>query len=184
MGRPLWRVLQRHVEAWRQIGASEYLCRSIEFGIYERPHQAFKQGQGVDLGDIPQTKEDLEFGKEDIKKGLSTGIYREVTPEHARRAREAGAVISSAFVVWQEKNGEPSGRFVVNLSMQSNHWSKGSVRMETLPEFAMSVQPEDHMISFDIEKGFRHLRLHPAMRDWLIFGYDGRYYQCVALPFG
>lgn len=184
MGRPLWRVLQRHVEAWRQMGASEYLCRSIQYGIYEQPHQAFRPGLGVELGDIPQTKEDLEIGKEDIRKGLSTGIYQEVTAEHARRAFKAGAVISSAFVVWQEKDGERSGRFVVNLSVQSKHWSKGSVRMETLSEFAMSVQPEDHMISFDIEKGFRHLRLHPAMRDWFIFRYDGRYYQCVALPFG
>ncbi len=49
--------------------------------------------------------------------------------------------------------------------------------METLSEFAMSVQPEDHMISFDIEKGFRHLRLHPAMRDWFLFRYNGKYYQ-------
>ena len=73
---------------------------------------------------------------------------------------------------------------MVNLSVQSNHWAKGSVRMETLSEFAMSVQPEDHMLSFDIEKRFRHLRLHPAMRDWFIFRYDGKYYQCVALPFG
>lgn len=184
MGRPLWRVLQTHVDAWRRMGASEFLCRSIQFGIYEQPHRAFKPGNGVELGDIPQTKEDLRFAKEDIKKGLASGIYQEVSQEHARRALEAGAVISSAFVVWQDKEGELSGRFVVNLSVQSEHWAKGSVRMETLAEFAMSVQPEDHMLSFDIEKGFRHLRLHPAMRDWFIFRYNGKYYQCVALPFG
>ncbi len=79
MGRPLWRVLQRHVKAWRRMGASDFLCRSIQYGIYERPDQAFKQGHGVELGDIPQTKEDLEFAKEDLKKGLATGIYQEVT---------------------------------------------------------------------------------------------------------
>lgn len=47
----------------------------------------------------------------------------------------------------------------------------------------MSVEEVDHMLSMYIEKGYRHLRLHPLMRDWLIFRYNGRYYQCVALPF-
>lgn len=184
MRRPLWRVLQTHVEAWRRMGASAYLCRNIQFGIYEQPLHPFVTGGGTELGDIPQTTEDLEFGTEDIRKGLESGIYHEVTPEHAQKARKAGAVISSAFVVWQEREGERAGRFVVNLSVQSKHWGKGSVRMETLGEFAMSVQPGDHMLSMDIQKGFRHLRLHPAMRDWFIFRYAGRYFHCVALPFG
>ena len=184
MGRPLWRVLQKHTEAWRRMGASAYMCRGIQFGIYEQPCRPFVPGQGVELGDIPQAMEDLEFGRADLEKGLRTGIYQEISQEQARRAKDSGAVISSAFVVWQEKDGERCGRFVINLSVQSAHWEKGSVRMETLTEFAMSVQPKDRMISMDIEKGYRHLRLHPSMRDWFIFRYDGRYYQCVALPFG
>ena len=49
-----------------------------------------------------------------------------------------------------------------------------TVRMETLPEFAMSIQERDHMLSMDIEKGFQHLRLHPIMRDWFIFRYAVR----------
>ena len=73
---------------------------------------------------------------------------------------------------------------MVNLSVQSKNWAKGSVLMEKLSEFAMSAQPEDQIISFDIEKGFRHLRLHPEMWDWFIFRYHGKYYMCVALPFG
>lgn len=36
----------------------------------------------------------------------------------------------------------------------------------------------------DIEKVYRHLRQKLAMRDWFLFKYDGRYYQCVSLPFG
>ena len=137
----------------------------------------------MEPGYIIQTKEDFEFGKEDIWKGLSTGIYQDVTPEHAYRALEAAALISSAFLVWKEKDSERLRQFVFNLSVQSNHLCKGSVHMETLSDFAMSVPPEDHMISFEIEKAFRHLRLYPAMRDWFIFQYDGRYYQCGALPF-
>ena len=56
--------------------------------------------------------------------------------------------------------------------------------MESILEFAMNIQEGDHMLSMDIESGYRHFRLHPAMRDWFIFRYEDRYYQCVALPFG
>ena len=78
MGRPLWRVLQTHVESWRRMGASAFLCRSIRFGVYDQPLRPFVNGQGVELGDIPQTTKDLEFAKEDIRKGLESGIYQEV----------------------------------------------------------------------------------------------------------
>lgn len=99
--------------------------------------------------------------------------------------RRKGSIISSAFVVWQEQeDGQQKGRFVVNLCKQSKHWKKGSVKMESLPEFAMSVQKGDHFISMDIKAGYRHFRLHPLMRDWFIFRYAGKYYRCLALPFG
>lgn len=73
---------------------------------------------------------------------------------------------------------------MVNLSKQYTHWSRGSVRMEMISEFAMSVRRGDHFLSMDIEKGYRHFRLHPRMRDWFLFHYSGRYFRCVALPFG
>ena len=76
------------------------------------------------------------------------------------------------------------GRFVVNLSKQSKCWKKGTVKMESLPEFAMEMQKEDQSIYMDIHKGYRNFRLHPFMRDWSVFPYAGKYYQCVAMPFG
>ena len=131
----------------------------------------------MELGDIPQAREYLEFAKEGIKNGTATGIYQEVSLEHARRALAARDVISSAFVVWKEKDFERSRWFVVELSVHSNHWAKGSERMETPAHFSMRLQPEDDMLSFDIEKGSCYLRLHPAMRDWFIFRYDEKNYQ-------
>ena len=166
------------------MGATARMCRSIQFGVYESPVRPFVEGQGVELGDIPQTDEDRQFALEDLRKGCEDGIYQEVSRKQAQAAMSQGAVISSAFVVWQEKEEERKGRLVVNLSLQSQHWTKDTVRMETLAEFAMQVQPGDHMLSMDVLKGFRHFRLHPDMRNWFIFRYTGRYFQCVALPFG
>jgi hypothetical protein len=62
---------------------------------------------------------------------------------------------------------------VVNLRRQSKHWPKGSVRMETLPEFSMQLVKGDRMISFDIRAGYRHFRLAPSIRDWFDFGARG-----------
>jgi Reverse transcriptase (RNA-dependent DNA polymerase) len=39
-------------------------------------------------------------------------------------------------------------------------------------------------VSFDIQAGYRHFRLAPHMRGWFFFRYDGRFYRCIALPFG
>jgi hypothetical protein len=50
---------------------------------------------------------------------------------------------------------------VVNLSKQSKHWPKGTVRMETLPEYALEMEHGDKMVSFDIQAGYRHFRLAP-----------------------
>lgn len=36
----------------------------------------------------------------------------------------------------------------------------------------------------DVVQGYRQFRLHTLMRDWFIFKYEERYYQCVTLPFG
>lgn len=166
------------------MGCSEFLCRAIQFGILEKPTIPFIHGEGVELSDIPQSPEDKAFAAADLAEGCHNGIYQEITPEHAKKAMAKGAVISSAFVVWQEVEDGAKGRFVVNLSKQSKHWPKGSVRMDSISEFALELQHGDHFLSMDLYKGYRHFRLAPAMRDWFIFRYEGRYYQCVALPFG
>ena len=94
-------------------------------------------------------------------------------------------MISSSFVVWQEDtDGNEKGRFIVNFSKQSKHWEKGSVRMETLPAYAIGLKRGDDMISFDVKSGYRHLRLAPCMTDWFLFQYDGKFYRCIPLPFG
>lgn len=48
----------------------------------------------------------------------------------------------------------------------------------------MNLQEGDYFFSVDIEKGYRHMRLHPNMRRWLILGNQKYYYQFVDLPFG
>ena len=75
MGLPLWHATQLCAEAWRRMGATARMCRSIQFGIYESHIRPFVEDQGVELGDIPQTVVDRQLGMEYIKKGCPEEIY-------------------------------------------------------------------------------------------------------------
>lgn len=141
------------------------------------PSIPFVPGEGGELPYIPQTKEDRLFASADLSEGCRTGIYRQVSHGHAKMALSKGAINSSAFVVWQEGDEGRKGRFVSNFCKQSKRWEKGSFRMESLAEFASDIQKGDHSLSMDVQKGYRHLRLHPDMREWFIFRLEGRYCQ-------
>jgi hypothetical protein len=134
---PRWLATQLRVESWRLLGASEILCRAVQFGIMEQPSIPLNSGEV--MNPIPQTPKDLAFGRKDLRAGCKGGIDEEVTTGEAERIRSTGAMISSIFVVWQDGPEGRKGRFVVNLSKQSKHWPKGSVRMETLPEYASEL---------------------------------------------
>jgi hypothetical protein len=118
------------------------------------------------MNPIPQTPEDLAFGRGDLRAGFQEGIYEEMTTGEAERIRSTDAMISSSSVVWQDGPEGQKGRFVVNLYKLSKHWPKGSVRMETLPEYALELERGEKMVSFDIQAGYRHFPLAPQMRDW------------------
>lgn len=182
-GRPLWLGASQRAGAWKELlGTSDYLVRHIRYGIRDLPIIPFTEGRI--LPPIPQTEADKEFASADLSKGLREGIYEEVSSEYAMEQVARGRLVSSSFVVWQGDGSERKGRFVVNLHLQSQHWKKGSIKMETLPSFALELEKDDFLFSFDIHAGYRHFYLHPQMRDYFLFHYGGRYYRCIALPFG
>ena len=56
--------------------------------------------------------------------------------------------------------------------------------METFPSFALELKRGDIVMPWDVKGGYRHMFLHPDMRDYFIFRYNGRYFRCIAPPFG
>ena len=184
MGGPLWQRTSRRVDAWRSLGASEFECRAVEYGIVDMPRVPFERGRLIPA--VPQSEEDRRFAEVELREGCraESGIYEEISKAEALRLVEDGKLLSSAFVVWQGEGSERKGRFVVNFAQQSKHWAKGTIRMETLPSFGLELLKGDRLMSWDIKSGYRHFRLHPCMRDLFCFHYGGRFYRCVALPFG
>jgi hypothetical protein len=120
----------------------------------------------------------MEFGRKDLRAGCAAGIYEEFGVE-VRDIILTGRMVSSAFTAWQGEVMERKGRFVINFVRQSRHWSKGSVKMETLPGFALNLLKGDFdcRMSWDVKSGYRHFYLHPRMRDNFLFRYGGRLYR-------
>lgn len=178
-----WRVTAKRADAWREeLSASEFVVRAIRFGIRDMPKIPFEAG--FVMSRIPQSEEDEEFAEEELRERVRRREVEEIGEEEAMRIVAEGKIVSSAFVVWQGEGGARKGRFVINLSIQSKHWPRGSVKMETVQGFAAQVERGDSLMSFDVQGGYRHFFLHPDMRDMFLFRYGGRFYRCIALPFG
>ena len=165
-----------------ELGALEYVVRSINNGIRDLPIIPFTEG--LELSEIPQTEEDKIFAREDMEMGCRNGIYEGISHREVQEKKVEGKMVPSAFVVWQGEGEEKKGRFVINFHKQSQHWSRGSVPLETLPSFVLELQQNDTLLSLEIKSGYPHFYLHPDMRDYFILRYEGRYYRCIALPFG
>jgi hypothetical protein len=66
-------------DRWAELGASGYEERAIRFGILDPPSVPFTAG--TILPYIPETEEDLEFGKADLSSGcvVRSGSRAELT---------------------------------------------------------------------------------------------------------
>ena len=104
--------------------------------------------------------------------------------EEAMRAAQRGRMVISASTSWQGEGKGRRGRYANRFKRQSRHWPKVSIKMETLKSFATQMQGGDTLMWWDIKSGYRHFYLHPRMREFFIFRYEGLFYRCIALPFG
>lgn len=141
------------------------------------------------LREVPQTEEERAYGLAEIEKGLKedSQLWEEMTQEEVARVELDGYMISSAFTHWEgmTEEGDRKGRFVQNFKVMSKWWeSSGGVRLDKPAEYALGLQKTDHFLGFDIKGGYRHFYLAPEMRDFFCFHYAGRFFRCIALPFG
>jgi hypothetical protein len=132
-GQPYWRRTALRADKWREMGATVYEGRAIRFGIFDLPSTPFTSEVILPA----ESREDLEFGKEYLAASCVAGIYEEVGLEEVREVIKTGRMVSSAFIVWQGDGTDRKGRFVINFARQSQHLPKGTVKMETLPAFAL-----------------------------------------------
>lgn len=109
-----------------------------------------------------------------------SNIYEESSASDVHRLHRQGYPVSNAFIVLQDYKR----RIMGNLVRQSTLLKDQPVCMETSEAFAFEIKKHDRLFSFNIAKGYHHLRIHPDIRNLFLFRLDGRYFRCVVLLFG
>ena len=182
---PFYRLVSKAAKVWETMtNISPEMLGVIKHGVRDMP---VNRVVGLpEMPPIPQDSRSTALGEEDLEKGLlpKNRFYRRMTEENMTRVRSEGRLISSAFTVWQEKDGNEEGRFVICLNKQSKFYRPRPTRLEGAAEVSSHIRRGDRMPSFDVKSGYQHLRLHPDMMDDFVFCHNGRYYQCLAMLFG
>lgn len=114
----------------RTHGSQTLGCRSIFAGPYgngmrDMPSVPFTER--TFLGEIPQTKEDLVFGRQDPWQGSRDGRVRKIENGIVREIVRSGKMISSAFFAWQGEDEDRKGRFVGQFKRQNKYWPIANV---------------------------------------------------------
>ena len=183
---PHWKRIAERASAWEEVlRAGSFVECSLRYGIWDPPDRPFRSGEGWVASDLGHTTEEREFAQEALRDGVNQRVFEQVTEQEARCiVNQLGCYVSNSFVVWQGDGDQRKGRLVLNFKEQSTHWRKGSVKMETLEQFAQDLTKGDYLLTMDIKSGYHHFRLHPRMRNWFLFRNGDRFYRCIALPFG
>ena len=184
--RPHYERVAALADGWREeLGIDDFTARILREGIRDPPQNP-EWGKG-EMPVIPQTQEEKEFGNEAVEKGLrnDSRAWEEITREQVTLLKKEGYGVASSFVHWEgvDEDGKKKGRFVQNLTDLTEWWEGKSVRMEKPAEFAAQVEEGDRFISFDVKSGYHHFFLHPSIRNFFLFHWEGRYFRCIALPF-
>ena len=90
--------------------------------------------------------------------------------------------MSNMFLV-PKKNG--GWRPILNLKrLNANYLSAPHFRMDTVSDVRLLIQKDDWAVSIDLKDAYQHISIVPRFRKYLRFGWKGKLYQFLVLPFG
>lgn len=70
-----------------------------------------------------------------------------------------------------------------NFHLQSKQWDLIPTKMERKEKFSSITMEGYRILSTDVRAGYKHFSLHPQIRDFFLFHYEGRLYRFLALQF-
>ena len=155
--------------AWEHIGAGDTVLNWIKYG-YRLPFvEQLKPFCHRPLKFSPQEVEALE----EIKNKLLAIGAVELTDD-------------TTFVSRSRLEPKKDGgfRLIVDLRHVNSHLVGQSCKYETLQDLQHIVQPQDWMISCDLENGYYHVGLHEQHRRFITTIINGTAVRFCALPFG
>lgn len=149
----------------------------MRYGIFDPPYLQVTPFQQISSRPPAWTSEEQEFAEGIISKRLEERVWKELSKEDALSL----PYISTEFIA-HVNNGKV--RAVAGLHHFSSHWHPQHKKVSTLESFAAQFMKRDRMIAFDLQVGYNHFRLHPAISVYFTVKFGTRYFQYIALPFG
>lgn len=164
---------RRAVKAWRALGASRWVIRTLCEGaqIPWRSAPSRHRARPFALAD-----KDVDFAREEIEKNLASGFWKEL---HGAEIDEA-VVIMNGFVTWSAGKQ----RFVLDCRHTNGFIEDRAFKYEGLLDLAPQLVPGDHLISWDIRKAYHHILLAEKDRPYFCFQCMGRVFMSLTMPFG
>lgn len=173
---PQKRVLQA-AASWASLGDT-YISRVVTEGLKLDWVEGFDPLNPVrsfsPRWEYPQDNQP-EAVKDIIAKWLKGGIITVIPPHHVKSC-------SSIFAIPKKESQE--WRLITNLKNLNEFIETTYFRLPTLKDIAPFIKPGMWGTKVDIKGAYNHWPIHPRDKPYLVFYYDGVYYQHETLPFG
>lgn len=124
----------------------------------------------------PQSPADLKFFSMTVDDWAHHAFVQELGPADAAAAKD----VAPTFVA----KGNSKDRLVVDLSRKNADMADRKFKYDSLARFTAQLQPNDNLISWDIQDAFFHVHLSPADQRRLAFRVGDRVFLPLVLPFG
>lgn len=124
----------------------------------------------------PQSPADLKFSSKTVDDWAHHAFVQELSPADAAAAKD----VAPTFVA----KGNSKDRLVVDLSRKNADMADRKFKYDSLARFTAQLQPNDNLISWDIQDAFFHVPLSPADQRRLAFRVGDRVFLPLVLPFG
>ena len=174
MTSPIGGCLARHLSAWEDLGAEDWILRVLRKG-YRIPFHSLPPLARVPLH-FTSYSTDSERGK--ALQGEVTALLHKCAVEYAP---STPGFYSRLFVVPKATRGF---RPVIDLSFLNRHVITTKFRMETVRTVLAAVRHHDWMVSVDLKDAYLQIPIHPQSRRFLRFSWEGQALQFRALCFG
>jgi hypothetical protein len=125
----------------------------------------------------PSQGKNNHFIDEEVEALLAKGAIEEVP-----LSPPSLSYISPIFLIPKKDGGM---RPIFNLKkLNAAHLDTPYFRIETVEDVCHALWPGDWATSIDLRDAYFHIPLHPSTRKYMRFGWKGRLFQFLVLPFG
>ena len=166
--------LSRCLPAWKNCGATPWVLRTIAKGYKLQFSSTPPLGNKVIFSHA--SGEAAEILQAEITSLLQKNAIREVQKDECRLG-----FYSRYFLVKKKGGGV---RPILDLRALNKYMKTFRFKMLTSAALMRMVRQDDWFTSADLKDAYQHIGIYAPHRKFLRFGFKGRIYEYLALPFG